>query len=40
LYYLFIEEISGIFIKSIAQGSVADLSKQICINDQIIEVSI
>lgn len=33
------EEISGIFIKSIAAGSVADLSKQIAINDQIIEVS-
>ncbi|CAG2102660.1 unnamed protein product, partial [Medioppia subpectinata] len=32
------EEISGIFIKSIAPGSVADLSNQICINDQIIEV--
>ncbi|XP_054162710.1 multiple PDZ domain protein-like isoform X2 [Oppia nitens] len=33
-----IEEISGIFIKSIATGSVADLCRQISINDQIIEV--
>lgn len=32
------EEISGIFIKSIATGSVAERSKMIQINDQIIEV--
>ena len=38
MLFLFTEEISGIFIKSIAPGSVADVSKKICINDQIIEV--
>lgn len=32
------EEISGIFIKSIAPGSVAELCQKIQINDQIIEV--
>lgn len=35
---LIAEEISGIFIKSIAPGSVAELCKKIQINDQIIEV--
>lgn len=32
------EEISGIFVKSIAKGSAADSCRKICINDQIIEV--
>lgn len=32
------EEISGIFVKSIAPGSAADISQRIAINDQIIEV--
>lgn len=32
------EEISGIFVKSISKGSVADLTKSININDRIIEV--
>lgn len=32
------EEISGIFVKSISKGSVADLTKSIKINDRIIEV--
>ncbi|RWS15874.1 patj-like protein [Dinothrombium tinctorium] len=32
------EEISGIFVKSIARGSAADLCGKIAINDQIIEV--
>ncbi|XP_022239967.1 multiple PDZ domain protein-like isoform X3 [Limulus polyphemus] len=32
------EELSGIFVKSIAKGSAADISKQILVNDQIIEV--
>lgn len=33
------EELSGIFVKSINPGSVADLSGRIQINDQIVEVS-
>lgn len=32
------EEISGIFVKSIARGSAADMSNKIRVNDQIIEV--
>lgn len=32
------EEISGIFVKSIAPASAADISQKIAINDQIIEV--
>jgi hypothetical protein len=35
---LFTEELSGIFVKSINPGSVADLSGRIQINDQIVEV--
>lgn len=34
----FAEELSGIFVKSINPGSVADLSGRIQINDQIVEV--
>lgn len=34
------EELSGIFVKSINPGSVADLSGRIRINDQIIEVTL
>lgn len=32
------EDISGIFIKSIAKGSVADLCGQIRVHDQVVEV--
>lgn len=32
------QEINGIFVKSVAPGSAADLSRRIAINDQIIEV--
>lgn len=32
------EELSGIFVKSISEGSAADLSKRIQINDRIVEV--
>ncbi|XP_063932758.1 inaD-like protein isoform X3 [Zophobas morio] len=32
------EEISGIFVKSISQGSAADLTKKIKVNDRIVEV--
>ncbi|XP_028966399.1 patj homolog [Galendromus occidentalis] len=32
------EEISGVFVKSIAKGSAADLSRKIRVNDQVIEV--
>lgn len=35
---LFSEEISGIFVKSIAKGSAADMCGLIRVNDQIIEV--
>jgi len=37
LYFLS-EELSGIFVKSISEGSAADLSGRICINDRIVEV--
>uniref|UniRef100_A0ABD2X0H4 Multiple PDZ domain protein n=1 Tax=Trichogramma kaykai TaxID=54128 RepID=A0ABD2X0H4_9HYME len=33
------EELSGIFVKSISEGSAADLSKKIQINDRIVEVN-
>ena len=38
LYPISAEELSGIFVKSINPGSVADLSGRIQINDQIVEV--
>lgn len=38
MFISFTEELSGIFVKSINPGSVADLSGQIQINDQIVEV--
>lgn len=34
----FLEEISGIFVKSISKGSAADLTGKIKINDRIVEV--
>lgn len=34
----FAEELSGIFVKSISEGSAADLSNKIQINDRIVEV--
>jgi len=33
------EELSGIFVKSISEGSAADVSGKISINDRIVEVS-
>lgn len=33
------EELSGIFVKSISEGSAADLSNKIQINDRIVEVN-
>ena len=38
MLYTFAEEISGIFVKSIAKESSADKCKKVAINDQIIEV--
>lgn len=38
MLYTFAEEISGIFVKSIAKDSSADKCQKIAINDQIIEV--
>ena len=35
---VFIEELSGIFVKSIAEGSAAAVDGKLRINDQIIEV--
>lgn len=35
----FLEELSGIFVKSISEGSAADLSNKIQINDRIVEVN-
>jgi len=35
---LFPEELSGIFVKSISEGSAADLCKKIQVNDRIVEV--
>ena len=35
---IFIEELSGIFVKSIAEGSAAAVDGKLRINDQIIEV--
>lgn len=32
------EELSGIFVKSISEGSAADLCKKIQVNDRIVEV--
>lgn len=37
-FSVFAEELSGIFVKSISEGSAADLSKMIQINDRIVEV--
>lgn len=34
----FLEEISGIFVKSISKGSAADLTGKIKINDRIVQV--
>lgn len=34
----FLEELSGIFVKSISAGSAADLCKKIQVNDRIVEV--
>lgn len=36
--HVFIEELSGIFVKSIAEGSAAAVDGKLRINDQIIEV--
>lgn len=38
VFFVFAEELSGIFVKSISEGSAADLSKMIQINDRIVEV--
>jgi len=35
---LFAEELFGIFVKSISEGSVAELCKKIQVNDRIVEV--
>jgi C-terminal processing protease CtpA/Prc len=35
---MFAEELSGIFVKSISEGSAADLCKKIQVNDRIVEV--
>jgi C-terminal processing protease CtpA/Prc len=35
---MFVEELSGIFVKSISEGSAADLCKKIQVNDRIVEV--
>jgi C-terminal processing protease CtpA/Prc len=37
-FHLFTEELSGIFVKSISEGSAADLCKKIQVNDRIVEV--
>ena len=37
--FSFVEELSGIFVRSIAEGSAAALDGRIQVNDQIIEVS-
>ena len=37
-FHLFAEELSGIFVKSISEGSAADLCKKIQVNDRIVEV--
>jgi C-terminal processing protease CtpA/Prc len=38
IFHLFAEEMSGIFVKSISEGSAADLCKKIQVNDRIVEV--
>jgi len=40
LFFFFfnVEELSGIFVKSISEGSAADLCKKIQVNDRIVEV--
>lgn len=38
IFLLIAEELSGIFVKSISEGSAADLSNKIQINDRIVEV--
>ena len=35
-----VEELSGIFVKSITEGSTADLDGRIQVNDQIIQVNV
>ena len=35
----FAEDLSGIFVKSVIEGSAADLNGQIVVNDQIVAVS-
>jgi hypothetical protein len=35
---MFAEELSGIFVKSISEGSAANLCKKIQVNDRIVEV--
>jgi hypothetical protein len=37
-FCIFSEELSGIFVKSISEGSAADLCKKIQVNDRIVEV--
>lgn len=39
LSYFLAEDLSGIFVKSVIEGSAADLSGQIMVNDQIVAVS-
>jgi len=38
IFHLFAEELSGIFVKSISEGSAADLCKKIQVKDRIVEV--
>ena len=37
--FIVVEELSGIFVKSITEGSTADLDGRIQVNDQIIQVN-
>ena len=39
IIFFYTEELSGIFVKSISEGSAADLSQKIQINDRIVEVN-
>lgn len=38
IYFFIAEELSGIFVKSISEGSAADVCKKIQVNDRIVEV--
>ena len=38
-YFFFTEDLCGIFVKSVIEGSIADLSGSIMVNDQITEVN-